>query len=179
MIDKSQLLSRAEEYCDSRRILLTGKDMLGYGSDGSVWRSSRHTAVKALFHTKNFEHELECYQRLKSAGVQHIGLFDVPFLEDFDTRLMVLEISIVRPPYLLDFGKVYLDHPPTHLYDEQIMANAREEWYERFGKTLVQGRARHATARALWHLLLRPAPRERVLWRRGRAGVVIPGVNVG
>jgi hypothetical protein len=134
MIDKSQLLSRAEEYCDSRRILLTGKDMLGYGSDGSVWRSSRHTAVKALFHTKNFEHELECYQRLKSAGVQHIGLFDVPFLEDFDTRLMVLEISIVRPPYLLDFGKVYLDHPPTHLYDEQIMANAREEWYERFGK---------------------------------------------
>ena len=108
--------------------------MLGYGSDGSVWKSSRHTAVKALYYQKNFDHELECYQRLKSANVRSISIFDVPFLEDFDTQLLILEMSIVQPPYLLDFGKVYLDHPPTHLYDEQMMANAREEWYERFGK---------------------------------------------
>ena len=60
-------------------------------------------------------------------------MFDVPFLEDCDEGLLILEMSIVQPPYLLDFGKVYLDHPPTHLYDEQMMANAVEEWLERFG----------------------------------------------
>ena len=61
-------------------------------------------------------------------------MFDVPFLVDFDQELLIIEISIVQPPYLLDFGKVYLDHPPTHLYDEQMMANAHVEWEERFGK---------------------------------------------
>lgn len=80
--------------------------MLGYGSDGSVWTTSRHTAVKALYFQKNFDHELECYLRLKQANVRSIGLFDIPILEDFDKKLMVLEMSIVQPPYLLDFGKV-------------------------------------------------------------------------
>lgn len=133
MDDPSLLLSRAKDYADSRGILLIGKDMLGYGSDGSVWHSSRRTAIKALYHQKNFDHELECYHRLKIAGVRRIGMFDVPFLEDFDSKLRIIEISIVQPPYLLDFGKVYLDQPPTHLYDEQMMVNAREEWHERFG----------------------------------------------
>ncbi|MEX2092033.1 MAG: hypothetical protein WD971_05115 [Pirellulales bacterium] len=134
MADDSQLLSRAEEYADSKGIRLIGKDMLGYGSDGSVWHSSRRTAVKALYHQKNFDNELECYRRLKAASVRHIGMFDVPFLEDFDKDRRILEISIVQPPYLLDFGKVYLDHAPTHLYDEQMMENANAEWHERFGK---------------------------------------------
>lgn len=111
-----------------------GKDLLGYGSDGSVWMSSRHMAIKALYEKHRFDLELECYLRLKRADIRHIGMFDVPFLVDFDQALLIIEISIVQPPYLLDFGKVYLDHPPTHLYDEQMMANAYVEWEERFGK---------------------------------------------
>jgi hypothetical protein len=107
--------------------------MLGYGSDGSVWLSSRKTAVKAIYREKNFLQELECYRRLKDSGAWEVGMFDVPFLEDFDEELRAIEISVVQPPYLLDFGKVYLDHPPTHLYDEQMMANAHAEWQERFG----------------------------------------------
>lgn len=71
---------------------------------------------------------------MKEADIHHIGLFDAPFLEDFERELQVVEISIVQPPYLLDFGKVYLDLPPTHLDDEQMLANALEEWIERFGK---------------------------------------------
>ena len=134
MTDNSLLLSRAEEYAHCRGIQLIGKDLLGYGSDGSVWNSSRRTAVKAIYHQKNFRHELECYRRLKVAGVRQIGIFAVPFLEDFDEELLVIEISVVQPPYLLDFGKVYLDQAPTHLYDEQMMANAEAEWQERFGK---------------------------------------------
>lgn len=108
--------------------------MLGYGSDGSVWTSSRRTAIKACYHPKRFALELECYLRLREANVRRIGMFSVPCLEDFDDELLVIEITVVQPPYLLDFGKVYLDDPPTHLYDEQMMANALEEWLERFGK---------------------------------------------
>jgi hypothetical protein len=133
MADDSELFLRVTHYADSRRIQLVGKDLLGYGSDGSVWQSSRLTAIKAIYDQKRFELELECYLRLRTADIRRIGIFDVPFLEDFDRELLVIEISIVQPPYLLDFGKVYLDFPPTHLYDEQMMANAYEEWTERFG----------------------------------------------
>jgi hypothetical protein len=134
MGDDSELFLRASQYADSRGIQLVGKDLLGYGSDGSVWKSSRHMAIKALYDNRRFDLELECYLRLKTEGIRHIGMFDVPFLVDFDQALLIIEISIVQPPYLLDFGKVYLDHPPTHLYDEQMMANAHVEWEERFGK---------------------------------------------
>lgn len=61
-------------------------------------------------------------------------MFSVPSLEDFDEDLLVIEITVVQPPYLLDFGKIYLDQAPTHLYDEQMMENANAEWHERFGK---------------------------------------------
>jgi hypothetical protein len=142
MTDDSELLSRAEAYANSRGIRLIGKDMLGYGSDGSVWHSSRRTAIKALYRVKSFVHELECYRRLKAAGVRQVGVFDVPFLEDYDEELRIVEISIVQPPYLLDFGKVYLDQAPTHLYDEQMMANAHAEWHERFGERW--SKVRHA-----------------------------------
>jgi hypothetical protein len=134
MTDNSELLQRVTQYANSREIQLVGKDLLGYGSDGTVWQSSRLTAIKALYHGKNFEHELECYKRLSDADIRKIGAFEVPHLVDCDVANRILEISIVQPPYLLDFGKVYLDQPPTHLYDEQMMANAHQEWMERFGK---------------------------------------------
>jgi hypothetical protein len=134
MADNSELLKRVTQYANSRGIRLVGKDLLGYGSDGTVWQSSRLTAIKALHHSKNFEHELECYKRLSDADIRKIGAFEVPHLVDWDVANRILEISIVQPPYLLDFGKVYLEHPPTHLYDEQMMANAHQEWMERFGK---------------------------------------------
>ena len=133
MADDPELLKRATRYADSRGIQLVGKDLLGYGSDGTVWQTSRRTAVKALHRRQNYEHELECYRRLQDSGIRKIGIFEVPRLEDFAVDELVLEISIVQPPYLLDFGKVYLDQPPTHLYDEQMMANALAEWNERFG----------------------------------------------
>jgi hypothetical protein len=142
MAENSELLLRATRYADSRGIQLVGKDLLGYGSDGTVWQTSRRTAVKALHRQKNYEHELECYTRLKDAGIRKIGMFEVPRLEDFDVAELILEISIVQPPYLLDFGKVYLDQPPTHLYDEQMMANAEAEWNERFGNRW--NKVRHA-----------------------------------
>ncbi|WP_148075437.1 hypothetical protein [Bythopirellula goksoeyrii] len=43
----------------------------------------------------------------------------MPVLEGHDVYLRVIEMTFVRPPYLLDFGKATLDHPPSYLCDEQ------------------------------------------------------------
>jgi hypothetical protein len=134
MTDDAVLFSRAERYANSKGIQVNRKDLLGYGSDGNVWRSSAKSAIKVLSHEKTYRVELECYRRLKEAGVQQVGDFNVPMLEGYDDDLWVIEMSIVQPPYLLDFAKAYLDRPPPYIYDEQMMANAMAEWRERFGR---------------------------------------------
>jgi len=134
MTDDAVLFERASLYAESRKIRIESKDRLGHGSDGSVWKSSVLSAVKALYAPKNYANELESYKRLKAAGILKLCGFFVPELVGFNDELMVIEMSIVEPPYLLDFGKVYIDHPPPYHNDEQLMANAQAEWQEWFGK---------------------------------------------
>jgi len=132
MIDDSLLLARASDYAHSRGIFLQEEPRIGHGSDGSVWKTSRNSAVKVLELQQNYTNELECYRRLRDAGVSHLSGFDIPVLEGFDDRLRVIEMTIVQPPYLLDFGKVHLDAPPPYWDDKLLRANAYQEWRERF-----------------------------------------------
>jgi hypothetical protein len=78
--------------------------------------------------------EVTCYQRFKAANVRHIGMFAVPFLEGFDDDLQAIEMTIVEAPYLLDFGKVWIDEKPPYYGDSQLMANTFAEWRSLFGK---------------------------------------------
>jgi hypothetical protein len=131
--DDAELLSRAEQYAAGRSLELIGQQ-LGYGSDGSVWRTSRGSALKIFYTIDRFEIEWECYRRLAAKKIEKLAQFHVPFLLDTDPELLAIEMSLVQPPYLLDFGKVYLDALPTHLYDERQLADALHAWRERFGR---------------------------------------------
>jgi hypothetical protein len=132
MTEKSQLLSRAQTYAKSRNIILRADHTLGYGSDGTVWQSNRPSAIKVLENEKPYRTEKGCYLRLQSDGVSSLEGLTIPALIDFDDQLMVLEIEIVRPPFLLDFGKAYLDVPPPYWGDQQIVANMHAEGRELF-----------------------------------------------
>lgn len=134
MIDDSELFRRAQAYANLKRIRVYRKGKLGHGSDGSVWRTSTPSAIKALHSQKKYRNELECYRRLKAAGVQTLCGFHVPVLEGHHDGLMVVEMTIVRPPYCLDFGKVWIDRPPPYYFDAQRMANAHADWRDLFGK---------------------------------------------
>ena len=59
-------------------------------------------------------------------------------LLDFDDHLLAIEMEIVRPPFLLDFGKVYLDRPPPYADDTQLMATAHAAGKELIGKRWSQ-----------------------------------------
>lgn len=134
IIDDELLLARATSYANSRKIHVLRKEKLGHGSDGAVWRTNRPSAVKALESEPKYKNELECYRRLKRAAVKSLAGFDVPVLEGWDDGLMVVEMSIVTPPYLLDFGKVWIDQPPPYYFDRQRVANAQADGRELFGK---------------------------------------------
>jgi hypothetical protein len=119
---------RAREYALRKRIVLDFDHPLGAGIDGEVWRSNRNTGVKVVQRQHNYHLELESYQRLGAAGVRELRGFSVPELVDFDDELLVVEMTIVSPPFILDFGKVHFDRRPE--FSAETLAEWRESMQE-------------------------------------------------
>ena len=127
-----ELAQQAQAYALKTGLKLDLDQRLGFGQDGCVWSTPRKTALKVFERLHNYTLERNCYQRLKNSGVTSICGVHVPSLVDFDDTLMVVEIEIVRPPYLLDFGKVHLDTPPPYSPDQ--LEDWEELLVERFGE---------------------------------------------
>ncbi len=54
----------------------------------------------------------------------------MPQLLDYDDELLVIEMTIVARPFLLDFGGAYLDHPPD--YSSEVLDQWRQDKEEQF-----------------------------------------------
>jgi hypothetical protein len=121
---------RALQYSKARNITLNFDRPLGSGIDGRVWPSDRDTAAKVFERQHNYLLECECYQRLRAAHVSKLRDFAVPKLVDFDDELLVVEMTIVSPPFLLDFGKVHFDRRPE--FSAETLAEWRESMRELF-----------------------------------------------
>ncbi len=123
---------RAAEYARRQGFSFDVTKTLGYGTDGTVWPTSRLTAMKVFERVANYETEKACYLRLQERQVSEILGFAVPQLEQFDDELIVIELSIVSPPFLLDFGKAYLDRKPD--YSDETLADDEAFREELFGE---------------------------------------------
>jgi len=120
-MENSELRKRAELYAADRGLIIDFSRPIGFGNDGCVWRTHRNSAVKTLESRDSYSRERDCYRRLMDRGVKQVEGLTVPTLLDFDDQLLVVEMRIVEPPFLLDFGKAYLDG--THPYSpEQLQA---------------------------------------------------------
>lgn len=109
MKSPAELEALATQYATLKGIKVDLQRPLGAGTDGSVWPTNRESAIKVLELEKNYLQELRCYQRLFERKVFRLDGLAIPRLIDFDDSLLVIEMSMVEPPYLLDFGKAYLD----------------------------------------------------------------------
>lgn len=118
-------ISSLLEYANLETISIDiDSDPLGIGEDGVVWESSRNTAVKAFYRFKNYDRELSCYLRLRDFCITEIAGFSVPELVGSHDDLLVIEMGLVSPPRLLDFGKAYLDFPAD--YPEGVLEDHLE-----------------------------------------------------
>ena len=98
---------------------------LGYGVEGVVYPSlPASTAVKVHTQQEPFDKEIAVYKRLQQCGVIEIQGFAIPKLVNHDPRLRVIEMSIVKPPFLLDFAQIDLDRVPD-------FSEGLDEWWER------------------------------------------------
>ncbi len=120
---------RASRYAAQRSVRIEYR--LGFGRDGSVYSTDQATAIKAYLRPDPYRRELGCYQRLQAHGVSEIAGHNVPELCGWHDELCVIEIGIVKPPYLLDFADGYLDRPPE--FPEGVLESWYDERRELFG----------------------------------------------
>jgi len=80
-------------------------ESLGHGIDGNVWRTSRQSALKVFARQDTYERERDCYRRLFENDVVRLAGFHVPSLLDYSNQHCAIEMTIVKPPSTLDFGK--------------------------------------------------------------------------
>src|SRR5438046_1386831 len=115
---------------------------LGFGRDGTVYSTAAGTAVKSYVGDDPFERELACYRRL--GDVDQLSGHRIPRLLTWDAELLAIEMTIVEPPYLLDFAGAYLDRAPD--FSPEVIEQWREEKLDQFG-------SRWADVEALLELL--------------------------
>ena len=89
-----------------------------------VFKTSENSAIKVHSLKQGFVRELSIYLRLQERRIDNIRGLIVPRLLNFDKELLVLEMSIVHVPCILDFGGSYLDEAPEHVVRD-------EEWIGR------------------------------------------------
>jgi hypothetical protein len=120
---------RAAKYAADHGLAL--EDQLGFGVHGSVWSTDGKSAVKAHAPDRpHYARERDIYLRLREHEVTEIRGFAVPQLLGFDDELWVLEISIVRPPFVLDFAGAYPDEMPDYSNEvwDEWEADKREQF---------------------------------------------------
>lgn len=133
-MDFSALLRRINQYAAQHGLII--HERLGHGIDGIVFKAecqseAMFSALKAYWQGRSFTQQLRAYLRLREHGVSTIRGSNVPQLIAFDDDLQVLEMTIVTPPYILDFAKATLDRGPD--FSEEVLADWQAAKAEEFG----------------------------------------------
>jgi hypothetical protein len=110
---------------------------LGFGIHGIVFvaRSKLRPGRSALkLHRDSIAYEQEklVYQRLMERSLHRILGFHIPTIIRFDDELLGIEMTIVKPPFVLDFAGATLDVVPE--FSEEILADWRASKEEQFGQ---------------------------------------------
>ena len=128
------LKEKADAYAASRGLEITG--ILGDGTQGNVWTVRGKNkliswALKLHARPQNYRVEKEVYLRLQDLGLVSLAGFDIPTLLRADDFHLALELSIVSPPYVLDFAQATLDWPPD--FPDEVWEETRRRWRNLYG----------------------------------------------
>ena len=125
--------ARASRYA-ARHDLSLGPP-LGHGRDGDVHSTiggaGGPTALKLFAREPAYGRERDCYRRLRAHGVSDVQGHHVPQLLASDDELPAIEMTIVVPPYLLDFAGAHLDEAPE--FPDHVMEEWQREKQDQFG----------------------------------------------
>lgn len=128
-----ELLELANRYASHRRLQLGAR--LGVGMHGVVYEATTEdlgeVAVKLHRREIPYDRERGVYQRLAELGVLRICGCNVPHALHFEPGFLAIEMTIVQPPYLLDFGGAWLDDEAPK-FPPNVIAEWKEQKREQF-----------------------------------------------
>jgi hypothetical protein len=141
-MDEEELLKKAEAFANTHDCTIG--ERLGFGIHGIVIvlkseSNAAATALKVLGYAEPYRRERDTYQRLREARVTQVRGFHVPQLIGWDDDLLALEMTIVTPPFALDFAGAYLDFPPG--FPEEAWEDWRQKNEEQFGEDWPEAQA--------------------------------------
>jgi len=127
-------VANAEAYCARNGLRLL--ERLGTGIHGIVFTVEGNAefgpaALKVHYSPEPYFRERYIYERLNEMGMSEIRGFDVPQLLDSDDELLALKMTIVMPPFVLDFAGAYLDFAPK--FSDEIWVEWIRKNEEQFG----------------------------------------------
>ena len=127
------LIPNARLYAARHQLELA--ETLGSGKDGIVLVAKHKAkpadiAIKVLRFDKSYLRERQAYQRLGKIAITTVLGFNVPQLLGFADDLQVLEMTIVKRPFVLDFAGAYLDVRPE--FPADVWAEWEAEKREQF-----------------------------------------------
>ncbi len=109
-------------------MMITGQ--LGFGHDGRVFASDQQTAIKVHEREHAYRQELAVYQRLRECKIERVAGHFVPQLFDWDDARLIIEMSIVSRPFVLDFASATLDEAPD--FPDHVLEERDERWRKLF-----------------------------------------------
>ena len=111
--NKDALKAKADEDCLVNDTTVT--QLLGFGSQGMVFKTQRNSAIKVHSLETGYLRERDIYKRLKDKGIRSICEMMIPRISNWSDRLFIFEMSVVHVPCIIDFGGAYLDEAPDHI----------------------------------------------------------------
>ncbi len=159
-MDDEDLIAGAQAY--AARYQLKVIEQLGFGIHGIVCvvesnAYSASTALKVFHNAEAYLRERQIYERLRDERVESILGFRIPQLIRWDDGLRAIEMTIVSPPFLLDFAGAYLNAAP------EFPADVWEEWEaeknEQFGERWETVQILLIRLQALGIFMVDPSPK--------------------
>lgn len=123
-------LANAKEYARQRGSKLL--DRLGYGQDGIVYSTDQKSAVNAFRCDEQYRREKEVYGRIEQHNISKVGEFAIPKPISCHDKLMVIEMEIVSPPFIVDFAGAHLDESPP--YPPDVLVEWERRKRQMFGR---------------------------------------------
>jgi hypothetical protein len=110
-------------------------DALGHGKDGDVLKTELGQAVK-FFHDRDvYARELRAYRVLTHRNIDEIDGHQIPRLVRSDDEFLAIEMTIVVPPYLLDFAACYsAAEVDRFAFTADVLDERQQHWAEVFGE---------------------------------------------
>ena len=111
-----------------------------------------------MSYENGYFNERDTYLRLREWGItEKIDNFWIPSLVGYDDELMIIEMDMMqRPPYIIDFAKVRIDHPPD--FSDETLADMHARGVEEFGDHWPEVQSLMATLESYQIYYLDPRP---------------------